>query len=155
ATDRQIGFFSNYDELYWNVTGNFWQFPIDRAEALIELPSGAHIAQFAAYTGAAGSTVQNARAEKISDSTIKFSTTAPLGPNEGLTVAVGFSKGAVLPPSPAELRRQFIRDNAAAVAACAGMLLMLIYFAVVWIEHGRRPPRGVVIPLFAPPRDFS
>ncbi len=33
ATDRQIGFFSDYDELYWNVTGNFWKFPIDHAEA--------------------------------------------------------------------------------------------------------------------------
>src|SRR5665213_3073918 len=26
TTDRQIGFFKDYDELYWNVTGNFWIF---------------------------------------------------------------------------------------------------------------------------------
>jgi hypothetical protein len=43
ATDRQIGFFRDYDELYWNVTGNFWAFPIDRAEATIDLPAGARI----------------------------------------------------------------------------------------------------------------
>ena len=26
-TTRQIGFFADYDELYWNVTGNGWTFP--------------------------------------------------------------------------------------------------------------------------------
>ena len=28
-TDRQIGFFDEYDELYWNVTGNGWDFVIE------------------------------------------------------------------------------------------------------------------------------
>ena len=37
-TDRQIGFFSGYDELYWNATGNGWTFAIDVAEARIRLP---------------------------------------------------------------------------------------------------------------------
>ena len=155
ATDRQIGFFSDYDELYWNVTGNFWAFPIDRAEVLIELPQGARILRPSAYTGAAGATAQNARIESVTGNTIRFVTTAPLGPQEGLTVAVAFPKGVVLPPGPAELRSEFIRDNAAAVAACAGVLLTLIYFVVVGIEHGGRRRRGTVIPLFAPPKDFS
>jgi Predicted membrane protein (DUF2207) len=39
-TTRQIGFFSDYDELYWNVTGTGWIFPIDMAEARITLPEG-------------------------------------------------------------------------------------------------------------------
>jgi uncharacterized membrane protein YgcG len=155
ATDRQIGFFDGYDELYWNVTGNFWKFPIDKAEALIELPEGARIIRSSAYTGAAGSTDQHAQGERISGSSIRFRTMAPLGQKEGLTVAVAFSKGAVLPPSPSDLRRAFIRDNAAAVAAGAGVLMMLVYFTIVWIEHGRRPPHSTVIPLFAPPKDFS
>ena len=155
ATDRQIGFFDGYDELYWNVTGNFWAFPIERAEALIELPNGARIIRSSAYTGATGSRAQNARSESAAQSSIRFATTMPLQAEEGLTVAVAFSKGAVLPPSPAELRSEFIRDNAAAVAACAGVFLMLVYFVIVWIEHGRRPPRSTVIPLFAPPKDFS
>ncbi len=155
ATDRQIGSYSGYDELYWNVTGNFWKFPIDRAEATVTLPAGAHIIQIAFYTGSAGSTAQNAQAQKTSDSTIAFATTAPLGLQEGLTVAVGFSKGAVIPPSPAELRREFLRDNASAIAACLGVLLLVIYFTVGWFEHARHPKRGVIVPLFAPPKDFS
>ena len=31
TTDQQIGFFEDFDELYWNVTGNGWTFPIDQA----------------------------------------------------------------------------------------------------------------------------
>jgi hypothetical protein len=155
TTNRQIGFYDDYDELYWNVTGNFWQFPIDHAEATVELPFGARIRQFAFYTGAAGSTARNAQAEQPYDREIRFATTEPLGYHEGLTIAVGFSKGAVLPPTPAELRDQFIRDNAGAITALTGVLILFVYFIVAWYTHGRDPKRGVVIPLFEPPKDFS
>jgi uncharacterized membrane protein YgcG len=155
ATDRQIGFFSDYDELYWNATGNFWKFPIDHAEATVKLPFGAKIKQFSVYTGAVGSKDANAKSERLYDREIKFETTQPLGAGEGMTFAVGFSKGAVLPPTEAELREQFIRDNAAAVVSMAGVLMLLIYYLVAWWTHGRDPRRGVIIPRFAPPQDFS
>jgi len=155
TTDRQIGFFADYDELYWNVTGNFWKFPIDRAVATINLPSGARIMQWASYTGPAGSQANNARCKTLGSSSLRCLTTAPLGENEGLTVAVGFSKGAVAPPTAAERRAQFIRDNASAVAASGGVLVLLVYFLVAWFEFGRDPAHGVVVPLFVPPKGFS
>src|SRR5690606_25521415 len=40
-TTRQIRYFEDHDELYWNVTGNGWDFPILRASAEVRLPSGA------------------------------------------------------------------------------------------------------------------
>jgi uncharacterized membrane protein YgcG len=155
TTTRQIGFFDKYDELYWNVTGNFWIFGIDHASATIHLPPQAQIKQIAAYTGAAGDRGNGATAKVLSGHDIEFDTVAPLSENEGLTVAVGFNKGAVLPPTPAELRADFIRDNAGTVAAIAGVLILLIYYSVVWWEHGRDPRRGTIIPLFAPPAGFS
>jgi hypothetical protein len=39
-TDRQLGFFPDHDELYWNVTGAGWVFPIDAATARVRLPAG-------------------------------------------------------------------------------------------------------------------
>ncbi|HJT97712.1 MAG TPA: DUF2207 domain-containing protein, partial [Rhodanobacteraceae bacterium] len=36
-TTRQLGFFADHDELYWNVTGNGWDFPIDAASATVAL----------------------------------------------------------------------------------------------------------------------
>jgi hypothetical protein len=32
-TGEQLGFFPDHDQLYWNVTGNGWAFPIDCATA--------------------------------------------------------------------------------------------------------------------------
>ena len=39
-TDRQLGFFADHDELYWNATGNDWEFQIDEAVVTIALPQG-------------------------------------------------------------------------------------------------------------------
>ena len=155
TTDRQIGFFDKYDELYWNVTGNFWKFAIDQAEATVHLPQGAHILQSASYTGAAGARENNAESEALSENVIHFRTTQALMANEGLTIAVGFNKGVVLPPSAAEQRADFIRDNASTIVALAGVLMLLVYFGVTWWSYGRDPARGTIIPLFAAPKDLS
>ncbi|MCZ6764440.1 MAG: DUF2207 domain-containing protein, partial [Alphaproteobacteria bacterium] len=40
-TDRQLGHFGDFDELYWNVTGNGWAFVIEHAAVRIHLPAGA------------------------------------------------------------------------------------------------------------------
>lgn len=56
-TTNQLGFFADFDELYWNVTGNGWDFAIDKASALVRLPhyvAGADL-RIAAYTGYQGS----------------------------------------------------------------------------------------------------
>jgi hypothetical protein len=37
-TDRQIGYFEYFDELYWNVTGNGWDFIIEKVSATVNLP---------------------------------------------------------------------------------------------------------------------
>ena len=53
-TDHQLGYFKDFDELYWNVTGNGWDFVIEGAEALVELPPGTEVLKTAAYTGYSG-----------------------------------------------------------------------------------------------------
>jgi hypothetical protein len=55
---RMLGFFENHDELYWNVTGVNWEFPIDNASATVsfgfDVSAGDLTAE--AYTGAFGYT---------------------------------------------------------------------------------------------------
>jgi hypothetical protein len=34
-TRNQIGFYDNYDEIYWNVTGNEWDFPIQQVSCQV------------------------------------------------------------------------------------------------------------------------
>ncbi len=57
STNRQLGFFKDYDELYWNVTGNGWVFPIDHASARIVLPADVQADDLRTdyYTGTQGS----------------------------------------------------------------------------------------------------
>jgi len=47
-TDRQIRYFADHDELYWNVTGNGWDFRIAQASARVTLPGGGQVQQTAA-----------------------------------------------------------------------------------------------------------
>ena len=54
-TGPQLGFFKDFDELYWNVTGNGWSFPILAASACVTLPPGAKPRSIEAYTGRTGS----------------------------------------------------------------------------------------------------
>ena len=154
-TARQIGFFDKYDELYWNVTGNGWIFPIDRASATIHLPKGAKILQSAFYTGTQGADGHLAISDQPSGDSIHFVTTNRLGTNEGLTVAVGFAKGAIAPPSAEEMRRNFIIDNAGAIVAVLGALVLAIFYLAAWWHHGRDPKRGTIIPLFSAPAGLS
>ncbi len=154
-TTRQVRYLADYDEVYWNATGNEWTFPIEHATAIIDLPQAARILQSAAYTGPLGSIAQAARVTRISETQIRFDTTAPLRVREGLTVAVGFTKGAVAPPSSVSRAFDFIRDNAVVVVALVGFTGTLIYYFVAWARVGRDPPRGVVIPLFSAPADLS
>jgi hypothetical protein len=94
-TTRQLGFFADYDELYWNVTGNGWPFAIDAAEARIRLPSPARFGSRAVFTGPAGSRAANAAVVAERPGDIRFRTTLPLGPGEGFTVALAWPKGVV------------------------------------------------------------
>ncbi|RJF80740.1 DUF2207 domain-containing protein [Oleomonas cavernae] len=149
---RQMRFFAEYDELYWNVTGNFWSFPIERASVAVTLPAGARIVQQAAYTGAQGQTGHDARVTRQDGNTIAYATTRRLEASEGMTIAVGFPKGLVAEPGEAGRQAQFVLDNLGLLLLLAGVPLMAIYYFVTWRRHGIDPPRGIVIPLFGPPR---
>ncbi len=53
--NRMLGFFENHDELYWNVTGNRWLFPIDKASATVTLAFDIEPTFVEGYTGRLGS----------------------------------------------------------------------------------------------------
>ena len=143
-TGRQLGFFADHDELYWNVTGNDWEFPIDLASATVRLPAGIAPESLSldAYTGPVGAKGKDYQASVGPDGTAGFLAVRPLSPGEGLTIVVAFPKGHVsVPPPPgpvAYLRSRF----AGAPIAGAGFLVMLAYFTIVWVRVGRDRREG-------------
>jgi hypothetical protein len=156
-TRRQLGFFDDHDELYWNVTGNGWAFPIERAEARVQLPPGIPLEsiRMEAYTGPAGAQDRNYRARIIDDGSAEFATTQPLDVHEGLTIVVGWPKGVVTAPTPAERLHDFFSDNRTALIAIAGWFVLLGYYALVWSSVGRDPAPGPIVVRYEPPRGLS
>ena len=154
-TTRQIGHFEGFDELYWNVTGNGWTFPIDRAEATITLPSPSRFTRKASYTGPAGATGNMARVVSEDANSISFATTAPLAPHEGMTVAVGWPKGVVEPPSSSSRVLAEVGEWLPWLLASGGLVWLLAYYARTWLRIGRDPRKGTIVPLFSPPDNLS
>jgi len=153
-TTRQLGFFDNYDELYWNVTGNGWGFPIDEATATVHLPAGAHILQEAAYTGRQGDRGTDFYTETLADAR-QYRTTRILAPGEGLTIAVAWPKGLVTEPTGSDRARWFLDDNGATGVALLSTALVFAYYLFVWRRFGRDPESTAIFPRFTPPAGLS
>ncbi len=154
-TTRQLGFFDDHDELYWNATGTGWDFPIEVAEARIRLPRPVPFGKRAVYTGPEGATGGNAEIVSEGPGDILFRTTAPLAAQEGLTVAAAWEKGVVDPPAPASAARLWLQDNAPPAAGALGLLCLLAYYFQAWRRAGRDPKAGTLVPIFVPPDGLS
>jgi uncharacterized membrane protein YgcG len=152
---RMARLFEDHDELYWNATGNFWDFPIERAVATIKLPQGAVISELAGYTGRTGSTEQAVTITKTSDNTATFRVNRVLASGEGVTVAAMFQKGII--PEPTDYQRviYWLSDHRDVILPLVAVALVLLYNLFAWGAVGRDPARGTIIPLFHPPRNFS
>jgi len=154
-TTRQIGRFKDYDELYWNATGNGWVFPIDIAEARIRLPQAVKFGQRAVYTGLQGSDDHFGRVIDERPGELAFRTTNPLSSYEGLTVAVAFPKGVVAEAGENTRLGWWLSDNGPPAVGITALLGLLGYYFIAWKRVGRDPRAGTVVPLFSPPDDLS
>jgi uncharacterized membrane protein YgcG len=155
-TNRQLGFFPDHDELYWNVTGLGWNFPIDEASAQVTLPTPVPSEKLVldAYTGPSGAKGRDFLGKSEAPGTAIFQTTRGLGPNEGLTIVVGFPKGIF--PEPTGLQRfsWFLRDNSGVLVALVGLLLLGLFYFWDWMRYGRDPHAGPIFPQYEPPQGF-
>lgn len=156
-TTHQIGSFADYDEVYWNVTGNDWAFPIDRVSCLVTIPGGENpakgIQRYEAFTGKPGATGTDFAAELITPSQARFETTRPLARKEGLSFRVSFPKGLVR-EADEELEYLFWQ-NWGTTVALVGFLLVVLYYILVWFKVGVDPPKGVIRCRREPPEGFS
>jgi hypothetical protein len=151
-TTRQIGFFEDHDELYWNVNGTGWTFAFERisAEVRFDVPVPGADLKVEAYTGPQGSRARHYQVF-VGEGSAAFRTTRALGPREGLTIVVAFPKGVVAPPGPAARFDAWIESNPGALAALAGVLLLTLYLVFIWRIVGRDPAAGPRFPRYEPP----
>ncbi|MFI5097167.1 MAG: DUF2207 domain-containing protein, partial [Candidatus Acidiferrales bacterium] len=156
TTNRQLGFYSDHDELFWNVTGLGWNFRIEHASATVHLLPAIPADQvtLAGFTGPKGS-----RESELSSSrdagTFQFTATRPLFAKEGLSILLKWPKGYVTPLTFSQTTEYFFRDNRDALLLATGFLVVLLYYLIAWAELGRDPRPGVIMPFYEPPATLS
>lgn len=151
-TARQIGFFEQHDELYWNVNGTGWTLAMDHVAADVTLPIAVPSNQMKleAYTGFQGVRGRHYTAT-AREGGAAFHTSRTLVPREGLTIVVAFPKGIVAAPTAIDRARWFLSDNQGVAVGLAGLLAVLAFFFSRWWNVGRDPRAGPMFPRYEPP----
>jgi uncharacterized membrane protein YgcG len=161
----QVSFGPNEDSLDWNVTGNGWDWSIDRAELRLHGLQGLVWNNVRVFTGPQGSRAGDAQIIRQAPGFLDLVTTRPLSPYEGLTVAAFFPKGVLRQPSQLQVAAHWVSDNLEVAAHWVGDNLALstsflgmvgIGFYVGWLFlYGAARPPAAIVPQFAPPNGFS
>ncbi|PVZ87094.1 DUF2207 domain-containing protein [Serratia sp. S1B] len=158
--------FPDWDELYWNVTGNGWAYPIDSASFHLELPAASdyldnkgrdsRLRTIDVYTGVKGEKQHNAHI--LPDGSVI--TSQPLAQGEGLTVAYTWPRSilasAPAPQAHSPLARLLLPTLKTAVLWIPALLLFgycLFWWFKNVINPGLKMP--VVVPLFELPTTLS
>jgi hypothetical protein len=145
-----LRFFDEHDELYWNVTGDEWEVPIEAATARIELPPGAGGVRAIAFNGVYGSTAQEATVG-IEGTAVRIAMPHELAFHEGLTAVVGWDKGVVREPTAAERTMGVLGSNWPLLIPVP----VLIGAFLMWRRRGRDPRRLPITVRYEPPPGMS
>lgn len=141
-----LKFFEDHDELYWNVTGDEWDVPIEQASVRIILPPHTTGLRAQAFTGAYGAR-EAAATVAIVGSGIEMTMTRPLGFREGLTAVVGWDKGIVAAPTAVDQTETFLVSN----WALGIPLLVFLVMYRLWATRGRDPRLRPITVVYEPP----
>ncbi|MCP9850990.1 DUF2207 domain-containing protein [Cyanobium sp. Morenito 9A2] len=141
-----VRFYPDHDEFNWNVTGNDWEIPIDRVSARVLLPEGVKGVHASVYTGERGAEGQDARL-RVGARQVSAESTRRLENGEGLTLAVGFDKGLVAPPTPVEMALHWLRARLVLLLPLSTALIL----GSTWWRIGRDPALGSVPVAYEPP----
>lgn len=158
-TNHQLKSLKDFDELYWNVTGNGWSFKIDSASCTVILPKGVASLSSRCYTGSQGDSAMdcNFSQAKTGDSVvIVFRSTKSLKPYQGLTISTSWQKGFVKTElSFLQNAGYYIWNNKAVFFLPIAALFAAIFCFFFWFRYGRDPEKGTIYPLFEPPAGYG
>jgi len=173
---NMVSFFTEEDGFYYNLTGNDWDFPIDKVSAEIVLPKGAIINNYIGYTGKIYAKGNDYVAEVKDEDRVYFETTRSLNVKEGFTVSVSFAKGFIdrekagssiseyddwdeLPFGLGDWEKDGFafkwRLNNPLFWSLIIPVIVFLYYFVVWSLYGRDLPKETVVPTYIPPKDIS
>lgn len=144
---------ATFDELYWNLNGNFWDLETDKFRATILFPQevNSQNATVEYYTGYAGSKDKSLATYRWSaPNVLEFNATKTLLARQGITTSVTFPKH-VFTPYQASLWEKY--------GQYLFLLLPILVFVVafrLWWKYGKDPKVDkAVIPEYEAPGNLS
>lgn len=149
--------FESVDELYWNVAGNGWGVPIESVAANVTIPKGS-ISQVVCYQGLQGSDTP-CFSKKIDEKTANFAVASPLSTSEGITIAVGFTKG-VIPILTVEKPKTLFEKLAETFSVVTFVIVLfggMLWVLTLWYRKGRDIKLAVhetIVVEFTPPENL-
>jgi len=154
-----LTYFSDHDELYWNVTGNEWEVSMNSITSRVILPEKVDSnIETICYKGYSGS--KNQCDEAVAGRTSFFAQKYLL-PREGLTTVVTFPKGIVKVLEPT-LVVSFFQTIIGKIVSAVILLLIIswyilypLYLPFKWYREGKDPTlknSGPVTASFDPPK---
>lgn len=147
--------FEGYDELFWDVTGNGWDVPINKAEALVTLPQPG-LLKVTCFQGIAGSKTP-CNQNLTPPSKVDFTASRQLNASEGLTIVVGYKKGLVpilqvSPPSNIKYTSREIKIYPPNGWAFLVSLMLGVGGTLWWwLKKGREQPLGAIMAEYTAP----
>ncbi len=149
-----IRFFEDHDELYWNVTGNDWEVPIENSKAVIHLWQmvSENELKFSCFTGVYGS--KESRCQWLEDGkgNITFESLKVLNPKEGLTIVLGWPKGIVKSPG---FFQKLLRNLKKFWSLLIPIFVFIFLFREWWLKGRDFPLKKPIIVQYGPPENIK
>lgn len=144
------------DEFYWDVIGTEWQVPIQTASIALTIDpllKGAFTGNTACYSGPFNSTTQCI----VEQTDTGFMTTVhDLSSHEGVTTAIGFTKGTFAPYEQSIIQKLIAAWVIVQLIATPVAVLFLIIFLIRWSTRLNRTKEiGTIVAEYLPPNDAS
>lgn len=164
--DNHFSRFADWDELYWNVTGNGWAYDIDKARFSLQLPDSSEfidnngkdkrLQSIDVYTGTMGEKGHNARI--LPNGSVE--TVQPLRAGEGLTVVYTWPRSILsLAPAPQSTYPllHLLLPNQETKILWMPILVITLLYLFWWCRHVlvARLKMPLVIPLYSVPEGIT
>lgn len=149
---RAVNFFSKKPQLYWNLTGNEWPFPVERVRASFYPPPGTTTEGITAACRKGSGTTSEQVAISILPNGIII-TAENLEPAEGLVLDAYLPPGLVAPPSPVNQIVWWFKSWILA------FVIPVVTFALLlwqwYLTGGRVEQSKTIVPQRSPPKDLT
>ena len=153
-----ISKYNDIQQIYFNIIGQFWNVPIEKANITIRFGDGQpitseEISKFEIYTGKTGAVGTNYKILQ-ENKEIKFTTQKPLAPKEGITFLLNLKTDKISPNFSDKLKI-FFTTSKYLIFNLILFLISITFMIITKLIILKQPPKEKIILRSEVPNDMS